>query len=129
VISWIQIILLSKFNLYRYVVEETETLRERGAQSETRALEMELKRVTLELAEAGLSTSWMQFTHSLKARLVSTLEPINWKTGFKICFQWVNLYRYAEAKENIAQQDRLLNPPLDELLTAVGLCVLNAVDP
>jgi hypothetical protein len=39
------------------------------------------------------------------------------------------LYRYAEAKENIAQQDRLLNPPLDELLTAVGLCVLNAVDP
>jgi hypothetical protein len=57
VISWIQIILLSKFNLYRYVVEETETLRERGAQSETRALEMELKRVTLELAEAGLSTS------------------------------------------------------------------------
>ena len=49
--------MLSKFNLYRYVVEETETLRERGAQSETRALEMELKRVTLELAEAGLSTS------------------------------------------------------------------------
>ena len=55
------------------IVEETETLRERGAKSETRATsaEMELKRVKLELAEAH---------------------------------------------EKIAEQERMLNPPLDEML-------------
>ena len=57
------------------IAEETETLRERGAQSETRATfaEMELKRVKLELAEAH---------------------------------------------EKIAEQERMLNPPLDEMLAS-----------
>jgi hypothetical protein len=27
-------------------------------------------------------------------RLVSTLEPLDWETGFKVCFQVHNLYRY-----------------------------------
>jgi hypothetical protein len=41
-------------------------------------------------AQVGLCTRCIQFTHSARKRLVSTLAPIKECTGFELCFQILN---------------------------------------
>jgi hypothetical protein len=36
--------------------------------------------------------------------MVSTLEPIEWKPGFKVCFHPCNAYRYSRAQKFYIEQ-------------------------
>jgi hypothetical protein len=75
-----------KFNVYCYIKEKVKpTATSAGADSPSRSRR----------TPRWGGTSWIQLWPIAWKRLVSTLEPMKWKPGFKVCFFKCNLYRYS----------------------------------
>jgi hypothetical protein len=63
--------------------------------------------------KSSLPTAWK--------RLVSTLEPVKWKTGFKVCaFKFSTLCRYAVVQRVMRRTDEVVHEAEGVLVVGLG---------